>query len=50
MYLILYLDGKLLSLEHVWSLVHYFLKENIERDKWNAITQEVFTLFLLKNC
>lgn len=38
-------DGKLLSLEHVWSLVHYFLKENVERDKWNAITQEIHPFF-----
>ncbi|XP_060856590.1 ubiquitin-like-conjugating enzyme ATG10 isoform X2 [Metopolophium dirhodum] len=34
-------DGKLLSLEHVWSLVHSFLKQNVVHDKWNAITQEM---------
>ncbi|XP_060848070.1 ubiquitin-like-conjugating enzyme ATG10 isoform X2 [Rhopalosiphum padi] len=36
-----YTDGKLLSLEHIWSLVHYFIKESVVHDKWNAITQEM---------
>ncbi|XP_026818572.1 ubiquitin-like-conjugating enzyme ATG10 isoform X2 [Rhopalosiphum maidis] len=34
-------DGKLLPLEHVWSLVHYSIKESVVHDKWNAITQEM---------
>jgi len=45
MYYNSYLDGKLLSLEHVWSLVHSFLKQNVIHDKWNAITQEVLIFF-----
>ncbi|XP_022164671.1 ubiquitin-like-conjugating enzyme ATG10 isoform X1 [Myzus persicae] len=40
-----YTDGKLLSLEHVWSLVHSFLKQNVVNDKWNAITQEMHPFF-----
>lgn len=44
-FIYLNLDGKLLSLEHVWSLVHSFFKQNITRDKWNAITQQVFKFY-----
>lgn len=44
--LILNLDGKLLSLEHVWTLVNSHFKQNLIRDRWNAITQEVFNYYL----
>ncbi|VVC26943.1 Hypothetical protein CINCED_3A005843 [Cinara cedri] len=37
-----YTDGKLLSLEDIWSMVHSIFKQNIEHDKWNFITQKVF--------
>lgn len=51
--LTLNLDGKLLSLEQIWTLVHSNFKPNLIRDKWNAITQEVlkyyFILFSLHN-
>ncbi|XP_050439374.1 ubiquitin-like-conjugating enzyme ATG10 isoform X3 [Adelges cooleyi] len=33
-------DGKLLSLKHIWSLVHSSLKEPLIADKWNALTQK----------
>lgn len=38
----LVLDGKLLSLEDIWSMVHSVYKPSIEHDKWNFITQKVF--------
>ncbi|XP_050439373.1 ubiquitin-like-conjugating enzyme ATG10 isoform X2 [Adelges cooleyi] len=34
------MNGKLLSLKHIWSLVHSSLKEPLIADKWNALTQK----------
>ncbi|XP_025409142.1 ubiquitin-like-conjugating enzyme ATG10 [Sipha flava] len=33
-------NGKLLSIEHIWSRVHSFVKQQVNNDKWNAITQK----------
>ncbi|XP_050530345.1 ubiquitin-like-conjugating enzyme ATG10 [Daktulosphaira vitifoliae] len=33
-------DGRLLSLENIWSLVNLSLKNSLIADKWNAITQK----------
>lgn len=49
---ILILDGKLLSLEYIWSLIHYSFKPNLVGEKWNFITQQVrlnFFSFALVN-